>query len=402
MVRWTSVVCFLGFGLLAAEVGAFEVNNASFVLVSGFPQSGTTLVTRILAALGATSMNNRCDELNGKFHCHQFNYEGQWLLGASGRAIMQPGSMCPLSPSAPVEGLRKILLNDWGKYWATNRSAERPESTERIYLQKAPQDMLKIPMLRDVFNGAGARSSRFVVVLKHPMTVNYNRKLQWAAPKRIKENIAIVKHYLDRSIRDDAAVRAGCEEGNWFQVMERLHTQLVESAASINDVLVVHFEETAMPEALCRKMVTFIGNGHGSLAWTVTALKTCASLFRVTLDPHHKMVRKPPMDSSSNDALGRGIPRFGGQGHERGGAAKRRQLGLKEMPGDNESKVWINSDISGTEPLRTLIAALGKLSAAERAQLDAYEGRLRKYGYSLQGSRTSHTREDVLRPWSGR
>ena len=400
-----SVLCFVGLGLLEAVVGAFEVNNATFVLVSGFPQSGTTLVTRILAALGdVTSMNDRCDALDGKDHCHRFNYEGQWLLGASGRAIMQPGSMCPPLPSAPVEALREDMVENWGKYWAANSSAERTErseSAERIYLQKSPQDMLKIPVLREVFNGAGARSTRFVVVLKHPMTANYNRHLVWAVPGRAKDNIAIVKHYLNKSIRDDGAVRAGCKEGSWFQVMERLHTQLVESAASISDVLVVHFEESAMPEALCRKMVAFIGKGHGSEAWTATARQACASLFLVTADPRHKVVRKPPRDPSSNDALSRGIPRFGGPGHVRRGGAVRRKLGLREMPGDTGAKVWIDADISGMEPLRTFIAALGKLSVAERAELDAYEDRLRKYGYSLQGSSASHTQENVLRPWSG-
>lgn len=73
----------------------YGVNNLTYVFISGWPQSGTSLLQQIFSECSVFStMISKCLQLNGK-KCLNWNNEGQWILKAP--SPLQPGVMCPLS-----------------------------------------------------------------------------------------------------------------------------------------------------------------------------------------------------------------------------------------------------------------------------------------------------------------
>ena len=71
------------------------VSNHSFVFISGWPQSGTSLVHQVLNAHEAVgSMIEMCEKILGEKRCVSFNHEGQWMLPGHMRARIMSGQVC--------------------------------------------------------------------------------------------------------------------------------------------------------------------------------------------------------------------------------------------------------------------------------------------------------------------
>jgi hypothetical protein len=68
--------------------------NKTFIFLSGWPQSGTSLLQQILAeAKFMSTMIEKCANFYGK-RCTNWNNEGQWMLKVP--SPLQAGIMCPL------------------------------------------------------------------------------------------------------------------------------------------------------------------------------------------------------------------------------------------------------------------------------------------------------------------
>lgn len=110
------VVVMLVSSILLFVCIASAHSHPSFVFVSGWPQSGTSLVQQILTATpNISTMVAGCHEVHGA-KCINFNHEGQWLLGKSHQVkeYFHPGEACPIQKVGEVipPGIRDTLLSE--------------------------------------------------------------------------------------------------------------------------------------------------------------------------------------------------------------------------------------------------------------------------------------------------
>lgn len=85
--------------------------NHSFLFISGWPQSGTSLVHQMIDfSPFVSTMVRKCEEIIGK-SCENFNHEGQWLLGGSYRYILNSGATCPMDASLS-SAQREVIVSE--------------------------------------------------------------------------------------------------------------------------------------------------------------------------------------------------------------------------------------------------------------------------------------------------
>lgn len=394
MIFFLYLICI--FLLILSPISAvINYGNSTIVHVSGYPQSGTTIMTAILGALeGIRTMKGGCDGVHGAAHCKRFNYEGQWLLRDT--AAYRSGGMCAMEPSSDAQSksIEQDITSTYERMWMhSSSSSDSVQGPETIFLQKSPQDMLKIPVLRHAYRTA--KAVLFVVVMKHPMTVNYNRNMFWD-PMRIKhesafvKNVDMVKHYLNESIKE-ARVPPLCagntRERGWLASTEQLYTLLRrDRSQSLKDTLVIRFEDTRRPQALCGKLVDFVASG-GAVpeGWVPNGHARCATLFKFG-ERQKRKSRRSRHDSN----------RFELDPVRR--RHRHRRLGMHEVRSSSSSSgnsgyngahkqhsVVIERSTSGLAPFHFFLSAFRRLPKAKRAILQAFDEGLSRFGYSMRG-----------------
>ncbi len=140
-------------------------SDKTMLFVSGWPQSGTSLLQQMLTVTpGMSTMVEKCKSMHGS-RCLNWNNEGQWLIERSPEITpyLQPGKMCPIEGDKLNPPLSTVLTlsKGWAQYW---------DLEEQILVEKSPQSMLKIKMLANTFSEA--KQLKFLVVVKHPVTLN--------------------------------------------------------------------------------------------------------------------------------------------------------------------------------------------------------------------------------------
>jgi hypothetical protein len=72
------------------------IHNHSFVFISGWPQSGTSLVHQVLSFNpDMSSVIELCEKILGK-RCISWNHESQWIFPGNIREHIHSGDMCPI------------------------------------------------------------------------------------------------------------------------------------------------------------------------------------------------------------------------------------------------------------------------------------------------------------------
>ena len=279
----------------ATDTAALPFGNKTMLFVSGWPQSGTSLVQQILTVTpGMSTMVSKCRLVHGN-KCDNWNNEGQWLAERSNEVspYLQPGKMCPsvgdkLTP--PLETV-KSLSEQWARYW---------DLQQPILVEKSPQSMLKIPMLANMFRSA--KALKFLVVLKHPVTLNVatptdmgwltnTRKHSEAAMKtkqvsrvssaysssssgaveatfntddEIVDSVHFFLRFMSHNEMQESKYANGqsnlaCSSLGWIPAMEHLVRQLRDMKKSHPqvEVRVVRFEHFQKPYVLCKAMNAF-------------------------------------------------------------------------------------------------------------------------------------------------
>lgn len=126
-------------------------------------------------------------------------------------------------------------LTEWFSYWDSSRA---------FLVEKSPHSMLKSALYNDLFEGA--KSIKFIIVLKHPVTLNCAiikkettaPTMTWTTtnwrpskPQTIKRNI---DHYIammrGNSTKSRGASFGGISSLGWLDAHRELHRQLVEAA----------------------------------------------------------------------------------------------------------------------------------------------------------------------------
>lgn len=74
-----------------------SLRNRSFVFISGWPQSGTSLLHQMVDQHPHfSSMIAQCEKIIGAKHCNAFNHEGQWVLSNPLKQQLLSGKVCPV------------------------------------------------------------------------------------------------------------------------------------------------------------------------------------------------------------------------------------------------------------------------------------------------------------------
>ena len=170
---------------------ASYISAHDFLFISGWPQSGTSLLQQILSVSPASStLIEKCSQYITKGSCVNWNYEGQWALkffpgdqahsSDNAVSLLNAGSMCEgtskligrrddqeriLNDRSPQNKREKYptslrdavyhITQTWGTMWNLEK---------KLLVEKSPQSMLKTAFLREVF--AEANSIKFLIVLK--------------------------------------------------------------------------------------------------------------------------------------------------------------------------------------------------------------------------------------------
>lgn len=174
------------------------VHDHNFLFISGWPQSGTSLMQMMFTVAPQTStMVRKCNEMIPGNKCIDWNFEGQWIVkfgmakteGYYASALLNSGAMCKLhvldntrSTNPDVTQLRdedllnhlqkvengiyimnetertsaqRNVLQTWGQFW----NLDMP-----LLVEKSPHLMLKTKQLRSIYTGA--KSVKFIAVIK--------------------------------------------------------------------------------------------------------------------------------------------------------------------------------------------------------------------------------------------
>ena len=224
---------------------SFNISKFQFIFISGWPQSGTSFIQQIftLNNLFSTQVNGCFERLGSK--CLNINNEGQWLLLRNNTwdAIFRPGKMCPISKhdiyhsQVFLDEHFDTLIQQWRIYW----------DVSKFYLvEKSPQSMLKIQLFEYLFKRA--YNVKFIVVLKHPVTLNIalpkgaswlKHKVDYkngAPPREIAnsmENIVTnFEYFIEFMTKNDSEknfdVKNTCNYG-WLSSIELLLTMKMEN-----------------------------------------------------------------------------------------------------------------------------------------------------------------------------
>jgi hypothetical protein len=98
--------------LIVLKASNSFVSNHSFVFVTGWPQSGTSLVQQFLTSCpNLSTMVEKCELLLGK-RCINWNHEGQWLLRGTTRQFFNSGAMCPSNASGLTEIQKATIMDE--------------------------------------------------------------------------------------------------------------------------------------------------------------------------------------------------------------------------------------------------------------------------------------------------
>ena len=153
-----------------------DLSSHSLVFISGWPQSGTSLLQQMFTMSPYIStMQKGCNEKINPKDCLRWNHEGQWMLKAPSPLLS--GVMCPIN-STPSSNTSETIISQWKQFW----NLKNP-----ILMEKSPQSMLKIPFYRDIFKHV--KSIKFLIIIKHPVTLNTATQRHSSWKHLIKANL---------------------------------------------------------------------------------------------------------------------------------------------------------------------------------------------------------------------
>ena len=252
-----------------------EMLNHSYIFISGWPQSGTSLVQQIFTiAPHASTMVQKCFETKGSY-CANVNNEGQWLANKGNtrwNTLYQPGKMCQSGydySSVELTSIRQAIFSEWKPFWDMKRT---------FLVEKSPQALLKINLLRDVFKDC-ADNMRFLVVIKHPISLNiatprhqswlYHREnpeepiLQaMTSPNSFDQIVENFKHFInfmtistyDYAKKGQRSTKV-CKAMGWLPAMELF--LVLQQQRTEGEVRIMRYEDFSRPYETCKAMVAF-------------------------------------------------------------------------------------------------------------------------------------------------
>lgn len=355
--------------------------NHSFLFISGMPQSGTSLLLDL--AGGATTlistMVKKCDELHGK-SCTNWNHEGQWLLPRTPSISkgFKPGKMCSIvQAESESSSLAEEVMGTWMKYW---------DPRAQILVEKSPQSMLKMPLYKSLVDKGGflgEAKMKFLVALKHPITLNtaikgddgvdpnwlthaktsgiissrdrISRKREVHSEETVLSNIWHFVQFMEGEPgmnRSDNCGHGGDKQG-WLNSVGSLVGELTTFAAA--NVGIFRYEYFLQPPAACQSIFRFI------IFDSPEDYTASASSKRGKWHVYKDTIGQACRGSMQNPMYSGDLPPFEWKDNPRGASAgvrseQHRKLRLREAP---------SVPFDGITRLESALKGKGKESVAE-------------------------------------
>jgi Sulfotransferase family len=189
------------------------------VFVGGLHRSGTSLIARWLGAHPQVSAfaNTRVPEDEGQHLQDVYPRAGD--LGGAGRFAFAAQSHRTEESPLVTPASRQRLLDSWSRHW---------DLSKPVLLEKSPPNLLASRWLHALFP-----TSRFVMVVRHPIAVSLATRPWQDAPKDLE---LLVRHWITA------------------------HEMLMHDAAVVRDLAIVRYEDVMSSPALqLRSLFAFIG-----------------------------------------------------------------------------------------------------------------------------------------------
>ena len=156
---------------------ASVLSNRTYFFISGFPQSGTSLIHQMMKFTpNVKTMFNKCDLIHGSKNCMRWNYEGQWIFVNKSKSFSQvfkPGVNIPCNDTLITPEISQYILNGWNYFWDINHNDTNNNNNNNsitIFVEKSPQSMTKIKCIYNIFKTLG--KVKFLIMIKHPVSLN--------------------------------------------------------------------------------------------------------------------------------------------------------------------------------------------------------------------------------------
>ena len=287
--------------------------NKNFILISGYPQSGTTLIASIIGSFNyVTTMFNKCLLKYGEKRCESFNYEGQWMLDLESNNVDNnevndltnkdiikeygPGKICVKDRSSSSSSNTKVktyIRNSWDYYWNSNSINNYNSSKNDFFLHKSPADMVKLPFIIDLFQQSSDRI-KIIIVMKHPASINkatlnqqwikeynhINKKFSLLVGEKRKYHIKKNMNHFFKYLTKNKSNFNDCKEDlGWLPAHQLALNQILtitstthtkekkksntNTNTNINaynnvDIHLLHSEDLQYPRILCTRLVRFL------------------------------------------------------------------------------------------------------------------------------------------------
>lgn len=413
--------------VIAIAANTTLTSEKTIIFISGFPQSGTSLIQQIYELTPYVStMIKKCPLYHKT--CDNFNNEGQWLLGwsnskesADAVKLFNPGSFCAnyhnQDSSLNSTSAAEYIVNEWSKYW----DLQAP-----VLVEKSPQNMLKIPLLKSIFN---ASRTKFLVVVKNPVTLNialpkgyeWDRRSTHSSFHRneisshvrqvvyntISEKQKLAEYFIDFMTHDlrsnhSSVAEKKCSLG-WLPTMDTFFSQLLNVTNGSNyhispeDIRIVRYEDFDFPYTLCVALMRFT---FGDQLLNHYFMHSIQSVCRV-----HFLTNE--LSASSNaDATSSRSKESGNSKLNYNHSHKRRSLRLKTTVKNSYNKLLFHKDAVSTSVIK-------RLSSFQNAYVDIVRNNtiarklheinilLSKYGYCFIGNCrfNYHHKNNLLDYW---
>jgi hypothetical protein len=191
-----------------------------YAFVGGLHRSGTSVLTRCIAAHPRVTSFTSTSVWEDEGQHLQDVLPPARVLGGPGAFARHPAARSPRTDPGRAAEIRRRLLATWEPLWATGRE---------VRLAKSPPNLLRGPLLQQVFPGAC-----LLVIRRHPLAValatrRMSRRLRglgigdlvehwvlaheaFAEDLPVLEKVLVIEHH-------DLVTRPGCELGRVFAAL---------------------------------------------------------------------------------------------------------------------------------------------------------------------------------------
>ena len=161
--------------IVMRNIEGYQMNKKSFIFLAGHHRSGTSLLHEIIREHPLISgfYNTGVPEDEGQ-HL-QTVFEPAQTFGGPGKYIFNQNSYMNENHDLATEQSADAILGQWEKHYNTECSH---------YIEKSPPNLIRTRFFQELFP-----SSKFIVILRHPLAVSYaTQKFSGTSIKQLIEH----------------------------------------------------------------------------------------------------------------------------------------------------------------------------------------------------------------------